>query len=67
MISFTSAQLTTWLAAFIFPLARILALIASSPILGNKEIPARIKVGLAFAITIVVAPTLDEERGTLIT
>lgn len=59
MISFTSAQLTAWLAAFIFPLARILALISSAPILGNKEIPARIKVGLAFAITIVVAPTLS--------
>lgn len=59
MISFTSAQLTAWLAAFIFPLARILALISSAPILGNKEIPARIKVGLAFAVTIVVAPTLS--------
>ena len=59
MISFTSAQLTAWLAAFIYPLARILALIASSPILGNKEVPARIKVGLAFVITIVIAPTLN--------
>lgn len=59
MITFTSAQLTAWLAAFIFPLARILALIASAPILGNRQIPARIKVGLAFAITLVIAPTLD--------
>jgi flagellar biosynthetic protein FliR len=59
VISFTSAQLSTWLAAFIFPLARILALIASAPILGNKQVPVRIKVGLAFAITIVIAPTLD--------
>jgi flagellar biosynthetic protein FliR len=59
VISFTSAQLSAWLAAFIFPLARILALIASAPILGNKQVPARIKVGLAFAITIVIAPTLD--------
>jgi flagellar biosynthetic protein FliR len=59
VISFTSAQLSTWLAAFIFPLARILALIASAPILGNKQVPARIKVGLAFAITVVIAPTLD--------
>lgn len=58
MISFTSAQLTAWLAAFIFPLARILALISSSPIFGNKEIPPRIKVSLAMAITIVIAPTL---------
>lgn len=59
MISFTSAQLSTWLAAFIFPLARILALIASAPIFGNRQIPARIKIGLAVAITILVAPTLD--------
>ena len=58
MISFTSAQLTAWLGAFIFPLARILALISSSPIFGNKEIPPRIKVALAFAITLVIAPTL---------
>lgn len=59
MISFTSAQLSAWLAAFIFPLARILALIASSPIYGIKEVPARIKVGLALAITLIIAPTLD--------
>lgn len=59
MISFTSAQLTAWFAAFIFPLARILALIASSPILGNRQIPVRIKVALAVAVTVIVAPTLD--------
>lgn len=59
VISFTSAQLTAWFAAFIFPLARILALIASAPILGNRQVPARIKVALAVAITMIVAPTLN--------
>ena len=59
MISFTSAQLSAWLAAFIFPLARVLALIASAPIFGNKQVPRRIKVGLAIVITIIIAPTLD--------
>ncbi len=59
MISFTSAQLSAWLAAFIFPLARILALIASAPIFGTKQVPARIKVGLAVIIAVVIAPTLD--------
>lgn len=59
MISFTSAQLSTWLAALIFPFARILALIASAPNFGNKEVPARIKVGLALAITLVIASTLN--------
>ena len=58
MISFTSAQLSGWLAAFIFPLARILALLASAPIFGTRQVPANIKVALAFAITLVIAPTL---------
>lgn len=68
MISVTSAQLSAWMAAFIFPLARILALIATAPILGNKQIPIRVKVTLAMVITVIVAPTLnvpvDIEPGT---
>lgn len=59
MISVTSAQLTAWIAAFIFPLARILALIASAPVLGNKQIPMRVKVALAMLITFVVAPVIQ--------
>lgn len=58
MISVTSAQLTAWIAAFLFPLARILALIASSPVLGNKQIPIRIKISLAMLITVIVAPNI---------
>ncbi len=63
MISFTSAQLTAWFAAMIFPLARVLALIASAPIFGNRQVPARIKVGLALAITLIISPTLDIPAG----
>jgi flagellar biosynthetic protein FliR len=59
MINVSSMQLEAWLAAFIFPLARILALIASAPVLGNKQVPARVKVGFAMLITFVVAPTLN--------
>lgn len=58
MITVTSAQLSAWLALFIFPFTRILALIASSPILGNRQIPVRIKVSLALLLTVIIAPTL---------
>lgn len=58
MLSFTSAQLSAWLVAFIWPLFRIGALIASSPILGNPTIPRVVKIGLALALTLVVAPLL---------
>lgn len=59
MISVTSAQLTAWIAAFIFPLTRILALISSAPVLGNKQIPMRIKIALAMLITFIVAPNIN--------
>lgn len=58
MISFTSAQLDTWLAALIFPLTRILAMIASSPVLGNKQLPVRVKIGLSVLLAIIIAPTM---------
>ena len=59
MISFTSMQLEAWLAAFIFPLARILALVASAPVIGNRQVPARVKVGFAMLVTFIIAPTLN--------
>ncbi len=58
MISITSIQLNAWMAAFFFPFFRILALIASAPVLGARGVPIRVKVGLAFVVTVVVAPTL---------
>lgn len=60
MISFTSAQLDAWLATLIFPLTRILAMIASSPVLGNTQVPARVKVGLSVLLAIIIAPTIGE-------
>jgi flagellar biosynthetic protein FliR len=59
MINFTSMQLEAWLAAFIFPLARILALVASAPVIGNRQVPARVKVGFAMLVTFLIAPTLN--------
>lgn len=59
MISFTSAQLNVWIAALIFPLARILAFIATAPILSNRQLPRSVKVAFAVILTVVIAPTLD--------
>lgn len=58
MISLTEAQLYAWLTAFVWPLVRILALIATAPVLGNKSVPTRVKVGLAAAITLLISPVL---------
>lgn len=60
MISVTSTQIEAWLAALILPLARILAMIASSPVIGNKQAPARVKIGLSVMIATIIAPTIND-------
>lgn len=58
MLSVTTAELNTWLAALLWPLTRILGLLASAPVLGNISIPTPVKLGLALLLTILVMPTL---------
>jgi flagellar biosynthetic protein FliR len=58
MISVTSAQLDAWLIAYVWPFVRILALIGSAPLLGNPSVPARVKIGLAVVVSVIVAPVL---------
>lgn len=58
MFSVTYAQLNGWLTAFLWPFVRILALVATAPVLGNMSVPIRVKVGLSAFITLIVAPTL---------
>ena len=60
MISITTDELYTLLATFIWPLSRILALIATAPILGNPSTPIRVKIGLAVMMTVLVAPTVEK-------
>lgn len=37
---------------------RIMALISTAPILSEKSVPKRVKIGMGIVITIIVAPTL---------
>jgi flagellar biosynthetic protein FliR len=56
MISLTTAQLNAWLAMFMWPLARVLGLMATAPVFSNAAVPARIKLVLGLAIAVAVAP-----------
>ena len=58
MISVTAAQLDAWLALFLFPLSRILALLAAAPVLSNAAMPARIRLAAGLAISLALAPAL---------
>ncbi len=58
MITLTSAQLDAWVAAFMFPLTRILGLLATAPVFNNAGLPRRIRLMIGLAITVIVAPSL---------
>lgn len=56
MISFTTAELNALIAAFAFPLARILALLAAAPPFNNASLPMRTRLILGLAIALAIAP-----------
>ncbi|HEY8606470.1 MAG TPA: flagellar biosynthetic protein FliR [Noviherbaspirillum sp.] len=58
MISISSTELYTWIAAFLWPLTRILGLIATAPLFGNLAVPMRVKLGLGIMLTLVIAPAV---------
>ncbi|WP_297203064.1 flagellar biosynthetic protein FliR [uncultured Pluralibacter sp.] len=64
MIQFTSDQWLHWLSLYFWPLLRILALVATAPILSEKSVPKRVKLGLGVLITVIVAPTLPASDAT---
>jgi flagellar biosynthetic protein FliR len=58
MITFTTADIETWVAAFLYPFLRILALMSSAPLFSHASMPARLRVGLALGIAAAIAGTL---------
>lgn len=60
MVSISAAQLYAIINAFFWPFVRLLALFSSAPILGDPTVPARVKIALAIACAVLVAPTLSD-------
>jgi flagellar biosynthesis protein FliR len=59
MVVFSQLQLEAWLAGFLLPFFRLLALFASAPVLSHRSFPVRAKVGTAALIAMVAAPAID--------
>ncbi|MDT8403918.1 flagellar biosynthetic protein FliR [Sulfuriflexus sp.] len=57
-MNFTSTELLTLLAGYLWPLFRIAALITATAVFGGALLPMRIKLVFALALTIVIAPVL---------
>ena len=58
MLTVSSADWNQMMALFFFPFVRILAWLAVDPLLGNRTAPNSVRLGLAVALAVVIAPTL---------
>lgn len=63
MFTFTSAQIDMWLATGLLPFIRLLALFSAAPLLSHRSFPARSRIVLAAAITVVIAPVVQVPAG----
>lgn len=60
MITVNSAELQLWIASFLWPLTRILGLIAAAPLFGNISVPMRVKVMLGVMLALIIAPGVPQ-------
>jgi flagellar biosynthetic protein FliR len=58
MISFTTTELYAWIGALLWPLTRILGLMAAAPVFGNTGVPMLVKLTLGVLLSAIVAPTI---------
>lgn len=50
------SQITEWTMAFFWPFARVSGLVMVAPIFGAKLVPIRIRLSIALALTVLIAP-----------
>jgi flagellar biosynthetic protein FliR len=60
VITLTSGQIEGWIAAWLWPFLRIGACLMVAPVFGAGAVPARVRLVLAGAITLVVAPLVEQ-------
>lgn len=58
MLTFSEAQVVAWLTPLLWPFLRALALFTTVPVLSRRNVPMRVRVALAFLITVCAQASL---------
>ena len=64
MITLSTADMNLWIASLLWPLTRILGLLAAAPVFGHASVPITIKVMLGVLLALIVAPLVPAVPGT---
>ena len=65
MISLSESQIMAWLVPVLWPFIRVLALFSSMPVLGQRNVPIRVRIALSFFIALGVAGTVPPGTGNV--
>lgn len=58
MISFTEAQILAWISPILWPFIRVLAVLSALPVLAQRAVPARLRIGFAFLVALCAQAAL---------
>src|SRR5262245_36030225 len=64
MLSVSTGQLEAWLSQYLWPFIRIGACFMTAPLIGARFVPPRVRLLLAGAVTLVVAPLVPPPQAT---
>ncbi len=64
MVTLTSDQINAWIAAFIWPLARVLGIVMASPLFGSQVVPGMVKACVVIALTLMIVPMVPAMPAT---
>ena len=56
MIELTSAQWNLLLATYLYPFVRVMGYISADPVLGNRSVPIRLKIGALGEFSVPAIP-----------
>lgn len=60
MLQVPAEDISTWITPFLWPLFRISSLFMVMPIIGAQMVPARVRLAMALAVTIMLMPMLPD-------
>ena len=52
MLTFTEAEVLAWVTPILWPFLRVLALFSALPVLAQRSVPMRLRIGLAFLVAV---------------
>jgi flagellar biosynthetic protein FliR len=58
VLTLTSLEINAWIAGLLWPLTRILGMIASAPLFGHASVPNQVKLILGVLLALIIAPTV---------